>query len=120
MTGGQHRELAEGRWWTLSLFEQLGNVGSEVSRAIRWRSRNPDVAQGALYRALELMDLTLADPRYRQSPARLREMARTREVMVDFFTGSNEYGSTAVDLQRSFDAYARAARREVPLDASLL
>ena len=72
------------------------------------------MAQGALYRALELMDLTLADPRYRQSPTRLREMTRTREVMVDFFAGSNEYGSTAVDLQRYFDAYARAARREVP------
>ena len=115
MTGGQqHRELAEGRWWTLSLFEQLGNVGSEVSRAIRWRSRNPDLAQGAFYRALDLMDLTLADPRHRQSPARLREIARTREVMVDFFAGSNEYGSTAIDLQKHFDAYARAARREIP------
>ena len=114
MTGVQHRELAEGRWWTLSLFEQLGHVGSEVSRAIRWTSLNPELAQGALYRALELMDLTLSDPRHRQSPARLREIARTREVMVDFFAGSNEYGSTALDLQKYFDAYALAARREMP------
>ena len=114
MTGGQHRELAEGRWWTLSLFEQLGNVGSEVSRAIRWTSRNPDIARGAFYRALELMDLTLADPRHRQRPARLREIARTREVLVDFFTGSNQYGSNATGLQKYFDAYARAARRDVP------
>ena len=111
MTGGRHRELAEGRWWTLSLFEQLGNVGSEVSRAIRWTTRNPDVARGAFHRALELMDLTLADPRHRQSPARLREIARTREVMVDFFAGSNGYGSNAVALQKYFDAYALAARR---------
>ena len=114
MTEGQHRELAEGRWWTLSLFEQLGNVGSEVSRAIRWTSRNPELAQAALYRALELMDLTLADPRHRQSPARLREIARTREVMVDFFAGSNQYGSNAAGLQKYFDAYALAAVREVP------
>ena len=111
MTEIQHRDLAAGRWWTLSLCEQLGNVGSEVSRAIRWTSRNPDMAQGALYRALELMDLTLADPRHRQSPARLREMARTREVVVDFFAGSNQYSSSAADLQKYFDAYALAARR---------
>ena len=111
MTGEQHRELAEGRWWTLSLFEQLGNVGSEVSRAIRWTTRNPDVARGAFHRALELMDLTLADPHHRQWPARLREIARTREVMVDFFDGSNQYGSNAVALQKYFDAFALAARR---------
>jgi len=111
MTGVQHRELAAGRWWTLSLAEQLGNVGSEVSRATRWTSRNPELAQGALYRALELLDLTLADPRLRQSPARLREIARAREVVADFFAGPNQYRSTAASLQKYFDAYALAARR---------
>jgi hypothetical protein len=111
MTSVQHRELAAGRWWTLSLAEQLGNVGSEVSRATRWTSRNPELAQGALYRALELLDLTLADPRLRQSPARLREIARAREVVADFFAGPNQYRSTAASLQKYFDAYALAARR---------
>jgi len=107
----QHRDLAAGRWWALTLAEQLGNVGSEVSRAARWTGRNPDLARGALYRALELFDLTLADPRHRQSPARLREIARAREVVADFFAGPNQYGSTASSLQKYFDAYAMAARR---------
>ena len=107
----QHRDLADGRWWELSLQEQLGHVGSEISRAGRWISRNPALAQGALYRALELLDLTLADPRLRQSRPRLREIARAREVVADFFAGSNEYGSTASSLQKYFDAYAIAARR---------
>jgi hypothetical protein len=60
---------------------------------------------------LELLDLTLADPRNRRSVARLREIARTREVVVDFFAGANEYGSTSASLQKYFDAYAIAARR---------
>jgi len=111
MTNVQHRDLAAGRWWELSLAEQLGNVGSEVSRAIRWQTRNPDLSRGALHRALELFDLTLADPRIRQSGARLREIARAREVVADFLAGPNEYGSTGPSLQKYFDAYAVAARR---------
>ena len=106
----QHRELASGRWWQLPIGEQLGHVGSEVSRAIRWTGRNPEIAQGALDRALELFALTLDDPRHRQSRARLREVARAREVVVDFLAGPNQYGSTAQSLQRYFDVYAGAAR----------
>jgi hypothetical protein len=111
MTDLQHRDLANGRWWQLSVSEQLGNVGSEISRAVRWASRNPETARAALYRALELLDLTLADPRLRNSPARLREIARAREVVVDFFDGPNQYHSTAPSLQKYFDAFALAARR---------
>jgi hypothetical protein len=111
MTGVQHRDLAGGRWWKLSLAEQLGNIGSEISRTVKWSGRNDQLARGALERALELIDLTLDDPRHRQSLPRLRELARMREVVVDFFDGPNEYSSTAEGLQRYFDAYALASRR---------
>ena len=111
MTAIQHRDLAAGRWHELSLAEQLGNIGSEISRASQWQARNPAIARGALERALELLDLTLDDARHRQSLARLRELARVRELVVDFFDGPNEYQSTAASLQRYFDQYALAARR---------
>ncbi len=93
----QHRDLAAGRWWELSLFEQLGNIGSEISRAVKWSGRNDALARGAFERALELFDLTLDDPRHRQSAARLRELARAREVVVDFFDGANEVPLDGVD-----------------------
>ncbi len=112
MTAPQHRDLAAGRWWTLSLAEQLGNIGSEISRAARWAPRNPDVARSAFFRALELFDLTLDDPRHRQSRPRLREIARAREVVVDLFDGGNQYGSTVESLQRYFDAYAASRHRQ--------
>lgn len=111
MIGPRHRDLAAGRWGSLSLAEQLGNVGSEVSRATHWSTRNQPRAEAALYRALELLDLTLNDPRHRESVARLRELARVGEVVVDFFAGPNQHGSTAASLQKYFDAYAIAARR---------
>ena len=43
MTGLQHRDLAAGRWQALSLQEQLGNIGSEISRAARWMTKNPEI-----------------------------------------------------------------------------
>ncbi len=33
-----HADLAAGRWHSMSLVEQLGNAGSEVSRALRARA----------------------------------------------------------------------------------
>ena len=32
----QHQELAEGRWAKLPLALQMGNIGSEVSRSLKW------------------------------------------------------------------------------------
>jgi hypothetical protein len=110
MTEPKHRDVAGGRWWTLTLAEQLGNVGSEVSRTLKWRTRDPDIAQKALERALELIDLTLDDPRHRASAPCLREICRAREVLLDFLIGPNQYGSTEATLQRYFDAFAVAAR----------
>jgi hypothetical protein len=108
MTERLHRDAAG--WWELSLAEQFGNVGSEMSRAIRWSTTNPEIAQAALYRGLELLDWMLDDPRHRRSFARLREIARAREVVVDLLAGSNEYGSTGASLQKYFDQFALAAR----------
>jgi hypothetical protein len=105
MTDSRHRDLAD-RWWRMSIAEQFDNIGSEISRTTKWATRNPETARAALYRALDLFDLMLDDPRHRQSVARLREIARVREVVVDLFHGPNQFGSTPEALQRYFDAYA--------------
>lgn len=107
-TAPHHRDLAAGRWGSLSLAEQLGNVGSDVGRMLRWRGRNERLMTGAFHRALELLDLTLADPRWRN---RLREIARARELLCDAAAGGGEYGTTLEDLDRYFLAFAVAARR---------
>jgi len=104
-----HTDLAAGRWHSMSLMEQLGNAGSEVSRALRARSKgNPVRERSALHRFLELMDLTIADARLR---GRRKELCRAREVVCDFFLGDNVYGSTPESLDRYFLAFAKAARR---------
>lgn len=106
-----HRDLAAGRWLSLSLAEQLGNAGSDVGRAIRARATG-DTARfvSAFERALELLDLTLEDERWR-GPRR-REIARAREIVCDHLVGSGDYGSTDQSLEAWFMAYALAARAD--------
>ena len=104
-----HTSLADGRWQTLGLMEQLGNIGSEVGRALRAKTQgNQQRLTAALDRALELFDLTVADPRWR---FRLREILRAREVVCDFLVGDNDYCSTAESLDDYFTTFALAARR---------
>jgi hypothetical protein len=98
-----HRELAAGRWGQLSLAAQLANVGSEVGRMLRWRGQDERLATAAFERALELLDLTLADSRWR---GRLREIARAREMLCDAASGGREYGGTLEELDRYFLAFA--------------
>ena len=60
----QHKGLAAGRWNELTFDEQMANTGSEVGRAIKWRKKgDAEYSRLAYERALELMDLTLADPK---------------------------------------------------------
>ena len=105
-----HPGLTAERWQRLTLAEQLGNVGTEVARAMRSQAQgNHERSFLALARALELFDITLADGRWRGG--RRREIARAREVVCDFLVGTNEYGSTAASLDAYFLAFAMLARR---------
>jgi hypothetical protein len=102
-----HPELVAGRWWGLSLVEQLADVGSEVERALDWASKNnPEYSRRALERGLELLDLTIADPRHLH---RLKELTRPRETLLDYFLGDNDFGSTEAAWRRYFAAFGLAA-----------
>jgi hypothetical protein len=61
----------------------------------------------ALERALELIDLTIADPRW---IGRLKEILRARELICDYLIGDNSHGSTAESLDAYFLPFAIAAR----------
>lgn len=103
-----HQELAKGRWYELSLPEQLANIGSEVSRAHIWQEKDKNIFWGAVERALELFDLTLMDSRWK---GRLREIARAREVFCDAICGGKEYKSKLQDLNNYFLQFAFLSRK---------
>lgn len=104
-----HKNLAQGRWFTLTFFEQMANIGGEVERAIKWRRKNHEYYHLACDRALELADLTIADKRNHHRP-RLKELARLREAIADYFYFDNIYGSTDQKWRNYFGAFAYAAR----------
>ena len=88
----QHKTLADGRWKEMPFLEQMANIGSEVERTISWKEkRNAKYGKQAFYRSLELFDLTLnSDHTFPQ----LKEVARAREMWVDFAGYDNVYKST--------------------------
>ena len=106
----QHKELAEGRWKDFTLAQQMAHIGAEIGRAINWRKKgNPHYAQKAINRALELLVLTLEAHHH---PACLREVARVKEAVLDYFYGENEFRSSDILWQRYFDHFNYATRKD--------
>ncbi|HJU05540.1 MAG TPA: hypothetical protein VJ692_10355 [Nitrospiraceae bacterium] len=102
----QHVSLSAGRWQSFSLMEQLANIGSEVARAGRRQGTDPAAAERACVRALELLDLTIQDERWR---GRRNELTRVRECLCDARQGGTDYGTTFEALDRYFLPFAIAA-----------
>ena len=104
----RHKNLAAGRWQGLTFFEQMANIGSEVERAIKWKNKgNTEYSRMAFERALELLDLTMDN---KKSGSRLKELARVRETLADYFVFENIYGSSDEKWQKYFYVFNFAAR----------
>jgi hypothetical protein len=109
-TAPRHTTLAAGRWQTLSLVEQMANIGSEVDRTLRAAAEGRvERRDHALARALELFDLAASDERWR-GPRR-REVLRARESFCETIFGGDSNQSDSDSLSRYFLHFARAARQ---------
>ena len=82
----QHRDLAAGRWRTMTLSEQLANIGSEFGRAAKRKEKG-------------------------EHPGVFRELLRLREVMCDYFVGENEYKTDRAFIDKYFYDFTVCARR---------
>ena len=105
-----HQKLAQENWQKLSLAEQLANIGSEISRVIYWKENgDKENEQKAAWRALELIDLTISDSRWRE---RLKELFRLREVFCDFFVETHNYEVSPESLNNYFLFFALMVRNK--------
>ena len=106
-----HSSLADGRWVTMSIAEQMANVGSEYERALRWKERgNASYFQAAFDRMLELFDLTIEDERWRSH--RLKELCRVREIVRDQLCSEQPEPWSQADLKDYFLGFGILARNE--------
>ena len=83
----------------MTLAEQMGNIGSEIHRLVASRNRDQSRFDAAFDRALELIDLTLADPRWKKG---YKEIARAREVLCDICFGQSQYDTSLEALDDYF------------------
>lgn len=102
--------LTQKKWNSLSRMEQMANIGSEVSRAIIWRSKDSKYMKHAVYRTLELLDLSVGDEK---NVPGLKEILRVRECIADYFLGDNVYKFIDAWWNKYFMEYAIAARRHL-------
>lgn len=102
----QHYSLSQGRWFELSLIDQLANVGSEINRLIKAKNDKKKF-DAAVWRALELFDLTAQDLRWKNA---IKEVLRAREVFCDIIFGNNQYETTLEDLNKYFFYFASLSR----------
>lgn len=97
----------EEKWQKMTIFEQLGNIFSELSRASNWGKKEDLVAKkNSLERALELINLTLDDKKNHQ----LKEVARLQELVADNYSDNNQYKITLSDLCDYLLPFAIASR----------
>lgn len=98
------------RWAEMTLFEQMGNIGSEVGRSFNAKRRNNDAEKlRAIERAIDLFDATLEVLIACRSP-RAKEILRAKEVYLLAVLDENGSIESERSLERYFMQFAIAAR----------
>lgn len=99
-----HKGLNLEQWRQLSFEYQLGNIGSEITRARIWDEKGDNEQRNrALERALELIDLTLQD-------TQAGEIKILRDVVQDKLAMKNAYDCPLDTLENYFLPFALLAR----------
>ena len=98
------------RWSSMSIFEQMGNIYSEVGRSFNAKKHNDTKGcEQATIRALDLFDATV-DALIRQKSMRAKEVLRAKDQFLHAIYDSQISSSDMASLDRYFLNFAIAAR----------
>ncbi len=107
----QHQSLASGTWHTLTLSEQLANIGSEFYRTSKaFEAQNTQRFNAAFRRLYELLSLTLTDLRW--NDAVYKEVCRLKEAICMEFWGENPTKKSRDALDKYFTYFARLIQQK--------
>lgn len=97
------------KWQTLTFYQQIGNIASELSRAILFKDQNSvEHMNFSLWRLLELLGLTIDD---QKNKFRLRELCRFKELISDWYCQTHEYEFNPESLKRYSLGFVMLARK---------
>lgn len=101
-----HPNLSPEKWSAYSSTQQVLMIANELNRALNALGINrPEDAEKACERAMELTDLTIEDPRWRNNS--LKELLRFREVLSELWLYKDmEMSRMCLTALLSFDAEA--------------
>jgi hypothetical protein len=100
--------IDETAWARMTVFEQMGNIGSEVGRAIAAKKRGKQKwMKSAFYRGVDLFNITASQWAQKRSP-RLKELLYAREQFASFIVDDKEDPT----LEKYFFQFALAARKD--------
>jgi len=98
------------RWAKMSIFDQMGNISSEVGRSFIARRHDNDVdCMLAVERAIELFDATIMALIANKSP-KSREVLRAKESYLNSIFGDTYQPENDASLERYFMQFAVASR----------
>jgi hypothetical protein len=100
------------RWEKLNFFEQMGNISSEVGRAIiAHRNGNEMRKNRAIDRAIDLFSATVEVNIGTPNSYRLKEVLRARDEFLRLFF-DNTFDHDAINIERYFMNFAFMVRAD--------
>lgn len=89
--------INQARWEQFAIYEQMGHIASELTRA-RLASERADksINQQSLLRVIEMLDLMRIDQRHF---AHLKELGRFKEIVADLYALTNNFTVSLKSLE---------------------
>ena len=98
------------RWSQMNIFEQMGNIYSEVGRSLNAKKAGRiNDSQAATYRALDLLDATV-DNLVKQRSPRVKEVLRAREQYLHAILDTPQNQQDIDYIDKYFQQFAIAQR----------
>ena len=95
----------------MTIFNQIGNIGSEITRARVWQEKGDSVSRDkALERALRLIDAALLN---QVRPAHQRELACLRALVATAPAADSKYLTILRQLENYCLPFALLARKNI-------
>lgn len=101
--------IDQNRWATLDIFNQMGNIYSEVGRSFKTKNLNDADHTKAVARAIDMFEATVQSLIRLKSP-KAREVLRAKEQFLAVIYDKDAPQESIQSLDRYFMQFAIAAR----------